>query len=157
MERPPFFQRPKAVMLRIAILRLLEEKPMHGYELMKQIEQETGGMWVPSHSMLYNTLATLEEKGYINSKKDFKGEVERTVYSITKQGKKQLDMDIEQIAQMVSNIISHTPSRPFLSPPRMLKHLHPEKQKELLLQIRDRLQKGLEEVDKELTKLMASE
>ena len=133
MEHPPFFQRPKGVLLRVAILRLLIKRPMHGYEIMKHVEQATGGMWGPSHSMLYKTLSDLAAKGYISSQKDFKGEVERIVYSLTNEGEKQYKQEITQIVRMISNIIDYTEAQPLFQPAMMLDHLSPDEQKKFFL------------------------
>ena len=106
---------------------------MHGYEIMKHVEQATGGMWGPSHSMLYKTLSDLAAEGYISSQKDFKGEVERIVYSLTNQGEKQFKKEIRQFAQMISNIIDYTETQPFFQPTMMLDNLAPDEQKKFLM------------------------
>src|SRR4051795_1145557 len=49
--------------IRAAILALLAERPMHGYEMIKELEQRTGGAWVPSAGASYPTLQLLEEEG----------------------------------------------------------------------------------------------
>lgn len=154
MAFPPFFQRPKGVLLRISILRILNDAPTHGYQIMKQIEETTGGAWVPSHSLLYNTLGELEEQRFVSSKKEYKGEVERTIYSITKAGTAYLREQVEHIAQMITQMMS-TSTDPFMSrmPKMLLEELEPENRKAFLLQIRARLQEGIEEVDAELQKL----
>ncbi len=51
--------------IRAAILALLAERPMHGYEMIKELEQRTGGAWVPSAGSIYPTLQLLEEEGLI--------------------------------------------------------------------------------------------
>jgi DNA-binding PadR family transcriptional regulator len=49
--------------LRFVLLRLIEEKPRHGYEIIKAIEDRTGGSYSPSPGVIYPTLTMLEELG----------------------------------------------------------------------------------------------
>src|SRR5690606_29811867 len=49
--------------VRTAILVLLAEQPRHGYELIRAIEERSGGMWVPSPGSVYPTLQALEDEG----------------------------------------------------------------------------------------------
>jgi DNA-binding PadR family transcriptional regulator len=51
--------------IRAAALALLSEKPMHGYEMIKEIEERTGGVWKPSAGSIYPTLQLLEDEGLI--------------------------------------------------------------------------------------------
>jgi DNA-binding PadR family transcriptional regulator len=50
--------------LRFVILHLLAEKPRHGYEIIKAMEDRFGGMYSPSPGVIYPTLTLLEELGY---------------------------------------------------------------------------------------------
>jgi DNA-binding PadR family transcriptional regulator len=51
--------------VRAAVLALLAERPMHGYEMIKEIEERTQGAWVPSAGSIYPTLQLLEDEGLI--------------------------------------------------------------------------------------------
>ncbi|HLI13686.1 MAG TPA: PadR family transcriptional regulator [Alphaproteobacteria bacterium] len=51
--------------LRYVLLQLIREKPRHGYELIKAIEEKFGGMYSPSPGVIYPTLTLLEELGYV--------------------------------------------------------------------------------------------
>src|SRR5882757_9542254 len=51
--------------VRAAILALLAERPMHGYEMIKEIEERTSGAWTPSAGSIYPTLQMLEDEGLI--------------------------------------------------------------------------------------------
>ena len=55
-------QRPN---VRPAILALLLERPMHGYEMIQELESRTGGIWRPSPGSIYPTLQLLEDEGLI--------------------------------------------------------------------------------------------
>src|ERR1700691_948695 len=50
--------------LRFLILKLIADKPRHGYELIKAIEEQFGGAYSPSPGVIYPTLTMLEELGY---------------------------------------------------------------------------------------------
>ncbi len=51
--------------VRAAVLALLADRPMHGYEMIKEIEERSGGYWKPSAGSIYPTLQLLEEQGLI--------------------------------------------------------------------------------------------
>ena len=51
--------------VRAAVLALLAEGPMHGYEMIKEIERRTQGAWTPSAGSIYPTLQMLEDEGLI--------------------------------------------------------------------------------------------
>ncbi len=69
--------------LKYALLELLEERPMHGYELMKALQERTGGMYTPSAGSVYPTLQMFEDRGFVTV-----SEVEgKKVYTITDAGR----------------------------------------------------------------------
>lgn len=51
--------------VRAAILALLSERPMHGYEMIQQLEERSEGMWRPSPGSVYPTLSLLEDEGLV--------------------------------------------------------------------------------------------
>ena len=51
--------------IRAAALALLAEKPMHGYEMIQEVEERSGGYWRPSAGSIYPTLQMLEDEGLI--------------------------------------------------------------------------------------------
>jgi len=51
--------------VRPAVLALLLERPMHGYEMIQELESRTGGIWRPSPGSIYPTLQLLEDEGLI--------------------------------------------------------------------------------------------
>jgi DNA-binding PadR family transcriptional regulator len=69
--------------LKYVILRLLEEKPRHGYEIIKELEDKFGGAYSPSPGTVYPTLTMLEDIGYAKVSPDEGG---RKVYEITPEG-----------------------------------------------------------------------
>jgi DNA-binding PadR family transcriptional regulator len=53
--------------VRAAVLALLAERPMHGYEMIQELDSRTGGIWRPSPGSIYPTLQLLEDEGLIVS------------------------------------------------------------------------------------------
>ncbi len=53
--------------VRAAILALLHERPMHGYEMIQELDSRTGGVWRPSPGSVYPTLQLLADEGLITS------------------------------------------------------------------------------------------
>ncbi len=73
--------------LRLVILSLLDERPRHGYDIIKAIEEKSHGMYSPSAGTVYPTLTLLEEMGYARSVADDGG---KRVYEITEAGRQHL-------------------------------------------------------------------
>jgi DNA-binding PadR family transcriptional regulator len=70
--------------VRAAILVLLAEEPMHGYQIIGQLGERSGGMWRPSAGSVYPTLQQLEDEGLVRAEeKD-----NRKVYALTEDGRK---------------------------------------------------------------------
>jgi DNA-binding PadR family transcriptional regulator len=70
---------------RAAVLALLAERPMHGYEMIKELDERTGGAWVPSAGSVYPTLQLLEDEGLIEGEES-EG---RRRFSLTDAGRKE--------------------------------------------------------------------
>ncbi len=73
--------------LQLVILALLEEKPRHGYEIIKALEERSGGFYSPSPGMIYPALTYLEELGYASVEVDGS----KKSYHITDAGREKLD------------------------------------------------------------------
>jgi DNA-binding PadR family transcriptional regulator len=101
--------------LRFVILALLEEQPRHGYELIKELEERTGGAYRPSAGVMYPTLALLEDEGLI---RQAGGETGRKLFEISDAGKAELDKNrtgVEAVfARMEEASQSAGPGRPRL-------------------------------------------
>jgi DNA-binding PadR family transcriptional regulator len=69
--------------VRAAILALLAEQPMHGYQVISELETRTGGRWRPSAGSIYPTLQQLEDEGLVRSE-ELEG---RRVFSLTEAGR----------------------------------------------------------------------
>ncbi|WP_309603908.1 PadR family transcriptional regulator [Phenylobacterium sp.] len=70
--------------LRFIVLALIAEQPRHGYELIKELEDRTGGAYRPSPGVIYPTLALLEDEGFI---RPAAGEAGRKLYEATDDGR----------------------------------------------------------------------
>ena len=72
--------------LRYVILQLIAEKPSHGYEIIKSIQERLGGVYAPSPGVVYPMLTMLEEMGHAT----VVTEGARKLYTITEEGSKAL-------------------------------------------------------------------
>src|SRR5260370_42313884 len=92
-QRGRFFESGE---IRLAILSLLSEGPKHGYQLMKELKDRSGGMYRASAGSVYPTLQQLEDEGLIESEqKDG-----RRVYKLTEAGQKELESDPEAVRRV---------------------------------------------------------
>jgi DNA-binding PadR family transcriptional regulator len=80
--------------VRLAILALLAEKPMHGYQIIAEIGERSGGAWKPSAGSVYPTLQLLADEGMITA------EVAdgRKTYSLTEEGRAEADASADRAA-----------------------------------------------------------
>ena len=73
--------------LRLIALYFIEQQPRHGYDLIKAIEEKTGGIYVPSPGVIYPALTFLEEANYVTSV----AEANKRLYTITDEGRAHLN------------------------------------------------------------------
>jgi len=66
-----------------AVLRLLAESPMHGYQIITELANRSGGVWNPGPGSVYPTLQALEEQDLVTSEMDGS----KRVYSLTEKGR----------------------------------------------------------------------
>jgi len=69
--------------VRAAMLALLAEQPMHGYQIIREIESRTNGAWKPSPGSVYPTLQMLADEGLVTVETS----QDRKVYSLTEEGR----------------------------------------------------------------------
>jgi DNA-binding PadR family transcriptional regulator len=98
--------------LKYVVLQLLAEKPRHGYEIIKELEERFGGAYAPSAGTVYPTLSLLEDLGYASVSPEEGG---KKVYSITPEGTKYLEDNksavediFERISDFGSSILSES-------------------------------------------------
>lgn len=75
--------------LRLLALHLIAERPRHGYEIIKEIEELTGGTYSPSPGVIYPTLTWLEELGHVGVAES---EGTKKLHAITAAGRAHLDV-----------------------------------------------------------------
>lgn len=83
--------------VRLAILSLLAEGPKHGYQLMKELKERSGGLYRASAGTIYPTLQMLEDEGLIELDPQ---QQPRRVYRITDAGRAELDRDPETVRRI---------------------------------------------------------
>ena len=78
--------------VRTAVLALLAEKPMHGYQIISEIAQRSGGTWKPSAGSVYPTLQLLADEGLISAE-EADG---RKTYSLTDAGRAEAEASADR-------------------------------------------------------------
>jgi DNA-binding PadR family transcriptional regulator len=73
--------------VRTAVLAVLAEKPLHGYDVIRDLEERSGGAWSPSPGSIYPTLQMLEDEGLVTSEE----QDGKKVYSVTEAGRAELE------------------------------------------------------------------
>ncbi|MCU4159603.1 PadR family transcriptional regulator [Acidiphilium sp. AL] len=101
------------------VLHLIAEKPRHGYEIIKAIEELAGGAYAPSPGVIYPTLTLLEELGLVTS------EVEgsRKSFSITEAGSEELAANRSTVEAILARIAAAQVREPALPVIRAMKNL----------------------------------
>jgi DNA-binding PadR family transcriptional regulator len=120
--------------LRYLLLHLIAEKPRHGYELIKAIEESFGGMYSPSPGVIYPTLTLLEELGHI---RPAEGDGSKKAYEVTEAGRQFLAENraaVEQVRQRLAAAAAAFGGGPA---PEILRAMH-----NLRLALRIRLGRG---------------
>ncbi|WP_298464754.1 PadR family transcriptional regulator [uncultured Erythrobacter sp.] len=98
--------------LRLAMLALIAEEPRHGYELIKAIEDLTGGGYAPSPGAVYPTLQLLEDEGKIKPAKA-KGKAKdadagsKKPFEATKDGKAELEERKDEVETLMGRLNEH--------------------------------------------------
>ena len=87
--------------LRLVLLSLIAEQPRHGYDLIREIEERTGGQYAPSPGIIYPTLTMLQDMGLI-VESDAAGT--RKVYAATPEGTAHLAEKKDEVAALLARI-----------------------------------------------------
>lgn len=86
--------------LKYIVLKIIKDKPTHGYEIIKTVELRSNGRWTPSAGSIYPILEGLESKGFIQSE-----EIERRkVYAITPKGVTALDRMTQEKMELLNEM-----------------------------------------------------
>jgi DNA-binding PadR family transcriptional regulator len=78
----PGGQRARRGDIRAAVLRLLAEQPMHGYQIIQELSARSGGAWTPSAGSVYPTLQLLADEGLVSAEETGG----KKVFSLTEAG-----------------------------------------------------------------------
>lgn len=90
--------------LRLLLLHLIAAEPRHGYDLIRAIEEMSGGAYAPSAGVVYPTLTMLQDMGHIE---EVPGEGARKVYAATREGRAWLEEregDADAIVDRLSDL-----------------------------------------------------
>jgi DNA-binding PadR family transcriptional regulator len=90
--------------IRMGLLILLNKKPSHGYEIMKEINSRTKGFWQPTAGGVYPILRDLEKSGYIKGHWETQKNRRLKVYKITQSGELILRHAIVKQTEIFNNI-----------------------------------------------------
>jgi DNA-binding PadR family transcriptional regulator len=90
--------------IRMGVLILLNKKPSHGYEIMKEINSRTKGFWQPTAGGVYPILRDLEKSGYIKGHWETQKNRRLKVYKITQSGELILRHAILKQTEIFKNI-----------------------------------------------------
>ena len=87
--------------LRLVLLKLIADETRHGYELIRSIEDMTGGAYAPSPGVVYPTLALLDEMGLIAEQQS---DDAKKRFAVTHEGGKHLEENAEQVAELMARL-----------------------------------------------------
>ena len=84
------------------LLLLLSEKPMYGYEVIRELEKRFSGYWRPKTGTIYPAFEKLEEGGLVTSRIEFRDEgLDRKHYALTKKGRGELSQTMRHWTKMM--------------------------------------------------------
>jgi DNA-binding PadR family transcriptional regulator len=87
--------------LRLVLLKLIADKPRHGYDLIRAIEERTGGAYAPSPGIVYPTLTMLSEMGLIDEQL---ADGARKQFAITPEGTAHLAEHEAEVVSMLARL-----------------------------------------------------
>ena len=104
--------------LKLVVLAMIAERPRHGYEIIKDIEERMGGAYAPSAGVVYPTLTLLEETGQIEVAQ---AEGNKKLYRITEAGEAMLAANRAQVDAMMARMSDAGSSRRGWRDPRVVR------------------------------------
>ena len=93
--------------LRLVLLKLISDQPRHGYDLIRAIEEMTGGQYAPSPGVVYPTLTLLQDMGFIE---EAAGEGPRKPFQITDAGRTHLEENEAEVEDLLARLQDLAPS-----------------------------------------------
>lgn len=98
--------------VRLALLSLLSEGPKHGYQLMKDLEERSGGIYRASAGAIYPTLQQIEDEGLVRAAE----EDGKRVFRLTDAGRKELEANKEAVERIWQRAKEFRGWAPWMSP-----------------------------------------
>jgi DNA-binding PadR family transcriptional regulator len=92
--------------LRLVLLKLIADEPRHGYDLIRAIEDLTGGEYAPSPGVVYPTLTLLQDMGLIE---EAPGEGPRKPFQVTDEGRAHLEERTEEVEGLLERLTDLKP------------------------------------------------
>ncbi len=92
-----------AAELRLVLLHFISTSPKHGYDLIRAIEEHSGGSYAPSPGVVYPALSMLEDIGFISAKQEEGG---KKSFSITPEGESELQTQSETTPSLLQRLES---------------------------------------------------
>ena len=126
--------------LRLVLLRLISDQPRHGYDLIRAIEDLTGGEYAPSPGVVYPTLTLLQDMGLIE---EAPGEGPRKPFQITDAGRAHLEENAEESEDLIARLKDIAPTEDHTAGPAIGRAV-----KNLMMALRHRV--GRDGLDDEL-------
>lgn len=87
--------------LKLVLLKLIEEQPRHGYDLIRDIEERTSGAYAPSPGVIYPTLTMLDDMGLIEEQK---GDGAKKLFAITTAGQAYLTERTDEVEALFARL-----------------------------------------------------
>lgn len=87
--------------LRLVLLRLIADEPRHGYDLIRQIEELTGGAYAPSPGVIYPTLTLLDDMGLIDAQRS---DGAKKLFAITPDGQAELEANKDIVEALITRL-----------------------------------------------------
>lgn len=87
--------------LRLVLLKLIADEPRHGYDLIRQVEELTGGAYAPSPGVVYPTLTLLDDMGLIEARQ---AEGAKKLFAVTDTGTAHLAENAEQVDALLARL-----------------------------------------------------
>jgi DNA-binding PadR family transcriptional regulator len=92
--------------LRLVLLKLIADEPRHGYDLIRAIEDLTGGEYAPSPGVVYPTLTLLQDMGLIE---EAPGEGPRKPFQVTDEGRAHLEEKADEVEALFDRLREFAP------------------------------------------------
>lgn len=87
--------------LRLVLLKLIADEPRHGYDLIRHIEELTGGSYAPSPGVIYPTLTMLDDMGLIEAQQS---DGAKKLFAITDAGRAELEANAEIVEAAIARL-----------------------------------------------------